>query len=198
MGTRSTISRANAYVRMARADLLGHSTRAQVEQRLLVETPHGCAVGALDVVGEDLEARPGVDLGVVREEQVLVRLAGVGAGRLRADDDVPVEHAVPVFVHHALVELTAGAARCGVHNQDRVVVVLVAAGHVQAVEADVCPFAVEVDPHLVACDVRPEREHVGRKVALAILADVEEREVERGAGLVLDLVVRDIGARAPG
>ena len=59
--------------------LLGHSTRAQVEQGVLVQSAHRCAVGALDVVGEDLEARPGIDLGVVGEEQVLVRLAGVGA-----------------------------------------------------------------------------------------------------------------------
>jgi hypothetical protein len=33
-------------------------------------------------------------------------------------------------------------------------------------------------------------------VAVAVLADIEEREVERGGGLVLDLVVGDIGARA--
>ena len=86
-----------------------HSTRAQVEQGVLVEMAHCCAVGALDVVGEDFEARPGVDFGVVREEQVLVRLAGVGAERVRSDDDVSVEHAVSVFVHHTLVELAAGA-----------------------------------------------------------------------------------------
>ena len=50
--------------------------------------------------------------------------------------------------------------RCAVHNQDRVVVVLVAAGHVQAVEANFRPFAVKVDPHLVAGDVPPECEHL--------------------------------------
>ena len=136
-------------------------------------------MGALDVVGEDFQARPGIDFAVVRQEQVLVRLAGVCAEGVRSDDNVPVENAVPVFVHHALVELSAGAARCGVHNQDRVVVVLVAAGHVQAVEADFRPFAVEVDPHLVACDVRPDANMCEEKLALATLSDVEQREVER-------------------
>jgi hypothetical protein len=55
---------------------------------------------------------------------------------------------------------------------------------------------VEADPHLVACDVRPQCEHVGRKVTRAILTNVEQREVERRFGLVLDLVMRDIGAHS--
>ncbi len=76
---RSTISRANAYVRMRARRLLGQSTRAQVEQGILVQMAHRCTVGALDVVGEDFQARPGIDLAVVREEQVLVGLAGICA-----------------------------------------------------------------------------------------------------------------------
>ena len=36
---------------------------------------------------------------------------------------------------------------------------------------------------------------MGGKLAVATLADVEQREVECGVGLVLDLVVLDIGAR---
>ena len=48
-------------------------------------------MGALDVVRVDLELRPRVDDRAVPEDQVLVRLLGVGLLRAFADDDAAVE-----------------------------------------------------------------------------------------------------------
>ncbi len=148
-------------------------------------------MGALHVVGEDLESRPGVDLGVVGEQQVLVGLAGIRTGRVRPHDDASVEHPMPAFVHDSLVELAAGAPGRGVLDQNRIVVVLVASWQVQAVDAGLRPFALEAHAHLVAGDLRPQCHRARREPAAGALADVEQREVERGVGLVLDLVVLD-------
>ena len=151
-------------------------------------------MGARHVVGEDLEAGAGVDLGLVGEEQVLVRLAGVGADRAGPDDDMAVEHAVAVVVHDALVELAAGAVRRGVLDQDRVVVVLVAAGQVEAVEADLGAFALEADPDLVAGDAATRARPSARRSGCLGPGGPRATRDGSGLGLVLDLVVLDVGA----
>src|ERR1035441_5365753 len=120
---------------------MGHSSRAQVEQGLLIECTHGCAVGALHVVGEDLESWSGVNLGVLGEQQVLIGLAGVRTRRAWPHDDTSVEYSVAAFVHDSLVQLAAGATGRGVLDQNRIVMVLFASWEIQAVDADVSPFA---------------------------------------------------------
>ena len=92
----------------------------QVEQRLRVQLPDRRAVRALHVVGEDLELRLGVDLRLVREQQGLVGLLGVGLLRVGADADPAVEDAARPAVEDALVELVArrsaasrGRSPCG-------------------------------------------------------------------------------------
>jgi len=137
------------------------------------------------VVGEDLEPWAGVDLGVVREEQVLVGLAGIGAKGARTDDDVPVEDPVPVAVDDADVALLTHAVRRGVLDEDRVVVVLGTAGEVEPVEVCLGAVAVEENLHLVAGDARAERDEVRGEPAARGLADHERGEVERLLGLVL-------------
>src|SRR3989449_6876834 len=86
-------SAANAYVRMFRAAFLVDTSGAEVEHRVLVELPDRGGMVALHVVREDLQARRAVDEGLVRQEQVLVRLSRDRLLRILADVDVPVEHA---------------------------------------------------------------------------------------------------------
>ena len=52
---------------------------AQVEQRLRIEIADRRAMGALHIVGEDLEFGLQVDLGALAEQQALGGLAAVGA-----------------------------------------------------------------------------------------------------------------------
>ena len=79
---------------------------------------------ALDVVGEDLELRLGVDGRVVGQQQRLVRLLGVGLLGVLADEDLAVEDAVALAVEDALVQLVAGAVRLRVVDDGVVVDVL--------------------------------------------------------------------------
>src|SRR5665213_1122879 len=116
--------------------LAGHSARAQIEQDFLIEGTYRGAVGALHVVGEDLESRPSIDLAVLREQQVHVGLVSVRTVSARPDDDPTIEHTVAAAVHDPLVELVADTTRCDVLNENNVVVVLISARPVQTVDAD--------------------------------------------------------------
>ena len=88
---RSATSAANACVSSVARLGLADAAGAQVEDRVRVELADRRAVRALHVVGEDLELRLGVDQGVARQQQVLVRLLRVGLLRVRPDDDLAVE-----------------------------------------------------------------------------------------------------------
>src|SRR5690606_20382580 len=101
-------------------------------QGVVVEPADGGAVGAADVVGEDLEPGSGVGLGGGGEHQVRVGLGGVGADGAVAHDDVTAERAPAVVVDDALEVLGAGAVRRDVVDGDDVVVARVVGGQVQA------------------------------------------------------------------
>src|SRR5882672_11331498 len=58
--------------------LQANAPAAQVINRLVVQLADGCAVRAFHVVGVDLELRLGVGAGFVGEEEVFVRLLGIG------------------------------------------------------------------------------------------------------------------------
>ena len=77
--------------------VLGDAAGPQVEQLLVVETSGGAGVsGADDLAGLDLQVRHRVGAGAVGEHQVAVRLEGVGAGGLGADQHVADPHGVRV------------------------------------------------------------------------------------------------------
>jgi hypothetical protein len=76
------------------------------------------------------------------------------------DDDVSVEHPVAVLIRDSLVELAARAMRGDVFDEDRMVVVLIASGQVETIQADLGAFALEEDPYLVSSDPRSERDEV--------------------------------------
>ena len=96
---------------------------------------------ALDVVGEDLQRRLRVDQRLLREEQVLVRLHGVGLLRVRPHDDLAVEDPARLSVQDALVELAARAVRLGVVDHGVVVEVLRAGPEEEAVQRASAPSA---------------------------------------------------------
>ena len=106
---------------------LGNAARLAVEQQILVKIGAGRAMAADDVVGVDLELRLGVELGVRRQHQHLRHLLAVGLLRVRAHDDLALEHAARVPVEHALEQLAAGALGNRVVDDERRVDVLVAA-----------------------------------------------------------------------
>jgi hypothetical protein len=103
------------------------AARAQVEERVLVELADGRPVRALDIVGVDLELRPGIDGRIRRQQDVAAGLLGIGLLGVRADDDPAAEDPRRPAAQDALVDLPAMAAGAGVVEDGEVVGVLLAA-----------------------------------------------------------------------
>ena len=81
---------------------------------------------AFHVVGVDLELGLGVNLCVIREQQVTVGLLRIGFLRIFVNDDAPVEDAVRVAVEYPVVKLAAAAMRAGVLDEHVIVHMLTA------------------------------------------------------------------------
>src|SRR5258706_15272762 len=72
---------------------VAQTTRAEIEQRVIIELPHRRAMRAPDVVREDLELRFRVDLRVLGQQECTIGLLCVGLLRVWPDDDLAVEDA---------------------------------------------------------------------------------------------------------
>ena len=160
---------------------------AHVEQHALVELADRRAVLALHVVGEDLELGLRVDERLLREEEVLVLLDGVGLLRAGADDDAAVEDRAGAAVEHALVELAARAVRLRVVDGRVVVHVLLARDLVEAEERAVGAFAAEADAQVVPREAGAERDRVVDERGVGGRAHVQALDVERLGALALHL-----------
>ena len=127
-----------------------NAARLQIEQQVLVERAGGRAVAALHVVGEDLELRLVVGLGVLRQQQRVRRHLGVGLLRVRLHDDLALEHAAALAVEHRLEHLAAAAAAGRVIDDQRGVGMLAAVEQRRAADAGDRALAVEAHEQLVA------------------------------------------------
>src|SRR5262249_49858019 len=74
------------------------AARTQIEEGIFFDLSNRGSVSALDVVGENFELGLGVDLRVVREQQVAIGLLGVGLLCFAADNDATVENAVSLII----------------------------------------------------------------------------------------------------
>ena len=99
--------------------LLGKAARPQIEQQALVERAGGRAMAAGDVVGEDFQFRLVVGFGLVGQQQRPRHHLGVGLLRVRADDDVALEHRMAAVVDHRAEDLAAVAVRHRVIHEQR-------------------------------------------------------------------------------
>ncbi len=135
--------------------------RPQVEHRFVVDLAHRGAMRALDVVGEDLELRLGVDLRILGQQQRRVRLLRVGLLRVGPDDDLAVEDAACAIGEDALVHFAAAAVRPRVIDGRVVVDEPCRVGHIEAVERafDASPSSTattslrtSAPPRLIECD----------------------------------------------
>ena len=71
----------------ALSDRDGDAASAEIEEFVLIDLAAGCAVGATDVVGQNLEAGHGVGFGIVAQEKVAHLLIGIGEMGMRLDPD---------------------------------------------------------------------------------------------------------------
>ncbi len=175
---------------------VGEPSRAQVEDRLVVELSDRRAVRALHVVGENLELRLRVDARTVGQEQGAVGLLGVGLLGVLPDDDLPVEHRARGAAEDSLVDLVAAVVRLGMVDRRVVVDEPIAVGEVQAVQRAVPAFAVEQRVGVVPDELAAQRERMRREARAARRVHVQAADVEGVERVLLDLVVVDAGVLA--
>ena len=152
-------------------------------------------MGALHVVGEDLELRLGVHPRGVAQQQVAVGLLGVGLLRLGLDEHLAVEHRARAAVQNALVDLPAPAVGLVVVDGGVVVDHLLAAGEVEPVHQGLDVLVVEPDVQVVPGQRAAHRQRERAVVAVALLVHVGEPDVVGALALALDPGVLDPGAR---
>ena len=142
------------------------SARAQIEECFLIDLPDGCAVGALHIVGVDLQLGLGINLRVIGEEQVAVGLLGIGFLRIFVNDDSAVKNTVRVVIEDAVIELAAIAVRAGMLDQHVIVYMLMAAAEEETVDQAFAAFSGEHRMHVVAHQRTAQRTECDATLAL--------------------------------
>ena len=112
----------------------------QVEGRLGVQLPDGCAVGAAHVVGQDLQLGFGIDYRGIGKQKVLVSLLRVGLLRVPAHEYAAVERGGRPVVEDTFVEFVAGGVGPCVIDGELIVYMLGTLDHVQSVERGIGAF----------------------------------------------------------
>ena len=154
------------------------AARPQIEQHVLVHRPGRAAVGALDVIGVNLQRGLAVHGRVVAQQQRLAGLLRVRLLRELADEDFAFEHAAGFVGQHVLVQLVAGAIGGGVVEQRVIVAVLLAAEDDQPVERRLGVLAGEDAVQIVARHASAERRGLADDAGVAREVHLERRDVE--------------------
>src|SRR5262249_45516949 len=138
----------------------GNAARGQIEQLFVFQLPNGRAVSALHVVGENLQLRLRVHVGVGRQQQVFIQLPRVGQQRAFAHEDLAVENRARTPVENTLIKLVTGRMRFLVINRRVVVTVLASGNHVQPVNRRFDILIGQRDVQVVARDLTAQRDGV--------------------------------------
>src|SRR5262249_45579404 len=122
----------------------------EVKNGIRVHLPDRRAVETAYVIVSNFELRLGVDLSLLREQQVFAVLDGVRLLSILVNHDRAIEHTFPIPGEHALVEFAAG--RVGTEMIDaRVIVHKPLSIHdEQPVQRAVCAFTIERDIQVIA------------------------------------------------
>jgi hypothetical protein len=130
---------------------------------------YGAPVGALDVVGKNLQLRLGVYLRAVVQQQVVVLLEGQGFLGVGADHDLAVEYPAGLPVKQAFVHFVAGAMRHGVVNKRPVVHVFLPVNQGEAVQVRLGIAAHQSKPQLVAGKATSAAKRIHDDLAVPVL-----------------------------
>ena len=152
-------------------------------------------MGALHVVGKDLELGLGVHLGVVGQQQIPVGLLAVGLLSLGGHEHLAVEHGVGRPRNDPLVDLAAGATRMQVPNRGVIVDQLPASGHVESVELALGVAPLQRHIQVVPRQRPAEGDREGMEPASLPLMNLGAPDVEGPLAIELEL---DVLRRGPG
>lgn len=121
--------------------LCANATRAQVEQRFLIQLTDCRAVCAFHVVGEDLKPRVGMRQSAFTQNKVAVLLHSVGFLRTLKHLDQTIEHGLRTTLQNAFEALTTKAILHSVIKPSMEIDELLAIGEINAVAVNLTALA---------------------------------------------------------
>ena len=166
------------------------TARTQVEQRIIIKLADRRAVRTLHVIGVNFKLRFGIDLRVVRKQQVAVGLLGVSLLRVFVNDDAPMKHTVRLAIQNAVVKLAAIAMRTGMLHQHVVIHVLATVSHKKAIDQAFASLTREHRMYVVAHQRSAQEQRVRSHIRVASLLDAQSRKVVSLIAFTNDHVVR--------
>ncbi len=169
--------------------LQADAPRAQVKNGFVVQLPDRRAVRAFHVVRVNLQLRLGVHRRVLGEQQVFVRLLGVGLLRVGPHQDAAVENALRTPVQDAVVIFVAVAMRFGVLDDHVVVRQLVVPRQVKPVQHAFHAFVRQAGADVVARKPRAGGDGMRDEIAVPAQMRVDRRDVKRLRAFVLELAM---------
>jgi len=175
----------------ATCHVFGNAPGAQVKNTLGVQLADGRAVGAFDVVRINFELRLGVRRGVVREQEIFIRLLGVGFLGDGMDIDAAVKNAPRFVVKDAVEIFVAGAMRLGMLDNHVMVGELLVACEIKPVQNALEPFACQFGADIIARKFCAEREGMDVHIAGAAKFTGDGRHVKGVGRFVLQFDVLD-------
>ena len=144
-----------------------------VEHRGVVELPHRGAVGALHVVGIDLEHRLGIHACGLGHHEVLVALVRLRLLRVVAHQYATGEGADGMLVEHVFVELVRHAVAHLMVDERVVVDMLALVGDDAAVAPALGALALEREVEHVAGHAVVQRDDIVVDAAVGLLVDID-------------------------
>ena len=88
-----------------------NSASRQIKQFIFVNLPDGCAMGTLHVISQNLKLWFRIHARLVRQEEILVCLHGIGLLRIVTNEDLAVKNCPRLTIKNAFIKLMAGAMR---------------------------------------------------------------------------------------
>src|SRR5687767_8731181 len=126
------------------------STGSKIEDGVCIQLPDSSAMGALHIIGINLELGVRVYERLFGKNQILVRLFRIGLLRIETNDDPSIENTTGLSVENTFIQLVAVAVRFGMVNGGVIVNVLFSVNQIEAVERRFSTFAVQYCVHMVS------------------------------------------------
>ena len=149
-------------------------------------------MGALHVVGINLELRFGVRRSVVAEQQVFVSLLRVGLLRAGLHEDAPVKDTARLVIKYAVEIFVTVTVWRGVLDDHVVISQLLATQHVQPVKHALGARLGQAHAQVVARQPRAKSDRVERILCGSAQLRVQRRQVKCTVRLILKLDVLNV------
>src|SRR5882672_4878107 len=119
-----------------------YTARLKVKQFVFVNLSHSRAMGALNIVSQNFKLRLCIDASFIRQQEILIRLHGVGFLSIMPNKYLAVKDRARLTVEDTFVQLVTGAMRLSMIDNGMSIGVLTGSDEIQAIYPTLSAFVV--------------------------------------------------------